>query len=125
MQGRTVGLLLSTGDAERREAAAAVLRGVSWALELPKAPAARTDPLRLVVRTDASEGKGLASDLAMEELFGEGAGVVLYTLGARVYAARRPDPWPATFGYHEVFHALVVGGVALHLAAIATLVSPT
>ena len=83
VQGRTVGLLLSTGDAERREAAAAVLRGVSWALELPKAPAARTDPLRLVVRTDASEGKGLASDLAMEELFGEGAGVVLAGLDGR------------------------------------------
>ena len=33
-------------------------------------------------------------------------------LGAGVYAAHRPDPWPATFGYHEVFHALVVGGVA-------------
>ena len=63
--------------------AAAVLRGVSWALELPKAPAARTDPLRLVVRTDASEGKGLASDLAMEELFGEGAGVVLAGLDGR------------------------------------------
>ena len=52
-------------------------------------------------------------------------GGLLYTLGAGVYAARRPDPWPATFGYHEVFHALVVGGVALHLVAIATLVSPT
>ena len=52
-------------------------------------------------------------------------GGLLYTLGAGVYAAHRPDPWPATFGYHEVFHALVVGGVALHLVAIATLVSPT
>jgi len=52
-------------------------------------------------------------------------GGLLYTLGAGVYAARRPDPWPATFGYHEVFHDLVVGGVALHLVAIATLVSPT
>lgn len=81
VQGRTVGLLLSTNDAESREAAAAVLRGVSWALELPKSE--RTDALRLVVRTDASEGKGLASDLAMEELFGEGAGVVIAGLDGR------------------------------------------
>jgi len=36
-----------------------------------------------------------------------GAGV-LYSVGALVYARKRPDPWPATFGYHEVFHALVV-----------------
>ncbi|HRG95668.1 MAG TPA: hypothetical protein PLR99_05410 [Polyangiaceae bacterium] len=83
VQGRTVGLLLSTGDAERREAAAAVLRGVSWALELPKAATERADAIRLVVRTDASEGKGLASDLAMEELFGEGAGVVIAGLDGR------------------------------------------
>ena len=83
VQGRTVGLLLSTGDAERREAAAAVLRGVSWALELPKAATERADAIRLVVRTDASEGKGLASDLAMEELFGEGAGLVIAGLDGR------------------------------------------
>ena len=35
-----------------------------------------------------------------------GAGGVLYTLGATVYARQRPDPWPQTFGFHEVFHAL-------------------
>lgn len=33
------------------------------------------------------------------------AGGALYTLGAVCYALRRPDPWPQTFGYHEVFHA--------------------
>src|SRR5215218_7620790 len=33
------------------------------------------------------------------------AGGVLYTLGALVYAAKRPNPWPRTFGFHEVFHA--------------------
>jgi hemolysin III len=36
-----------------------------------------------------------------------GAGV-LYSVGALVYARKRPDPWPATFGYHEIFHALVI-----------------
>ena len=37
---------------------------------------------------------------------------------AAVYAARWPDPAPATFGYHEVFHALVVLAAALHFAAV-------
>lgn len=41
-------------------------------------------------------------------------GGLLYTAGAVVYAAHRPNPWPATFGYHEVFHALVAGGVSAH-----------
>ena len=35
-------------------------------------------------------------------------GGALYSIGAIVYARQRPDPWPAVFGYHEVFHALVV-----------------
>jgi hemolysin III len=46
------------------------------------------------------------------------AGGVAYTLGAVVYARHRPDPWPTTFGYHEVFHALTLIAIALHWAAI-------
>ena len=46
------------------------------------------------------------------------AGGVVYTLGAVVYARRWPDPWPATFGYHEVFHALTLVAVALHWVAV-------
>ena len=33
---------------------------------------------------------------------------VIYSLGALVYALRRPDPFPKVFGYHEVFHAIVI-----------------
>ena len=47
------------------------------------------------------------------------AGGASYTIGGVVYALRRPDPWPRVFGYHEVFHALVVVGSAVHYAAIA------
>jgi hemolysin III len=47
------------------------------------------------------------------------AGGLLYTLGAVVYAFRRPDPAPAVFGYHEVFHALVIAGAALHFGVVA------
>ena len=46
-------------------------------------------------------------------------GGVLYTVGGVVYGARRPDPWPRVFGYHEVFHALVMAGSAVHYSSIA------
>ncbi len=46
------------------------------------------------------------------------AGGLFYTVGAIVYALRTPDPFPAVFGYHEVFHALVVVASACHFVAI-------
>ena len=52
------------------------------------------------------------------------AGGILYTLGAVTYALRRPDPLPAVFGYHEVFHALVIVAAALQYAVIAFWVLP-
>lgn len=45
-------------------------------------------------------------------------GGVAYTLGAVVYARRWPDPWPQTFGYHEIFHAGVVLGSVCHFIAV-------
>jgi hemolysin III len=51
-------------------------------------------------------------------------GGILYTVGAFIYAARRPDPAPRTFGYHELFHSLVLAALALHYAVIAFLVLP-
>jgi hemolysin III len=53
-----------------------------------------------------------------------GAGGAIYWLGAFVYAARRPDPWPRVFGFHEVFHALVVAAAAVHFVAMAGWVIP-
>ena len=50
------------------------------------------------------------------------AGGVLYAAGAIIYATGRPDPRPAVFGYHEVFHALVVAAAALHFAAVGIVV---
>jgi hemolysin III len=46
-------------------------------------------------------------------------GGALYTAGAVVYARQRPDPSPATFGYHEIFHAFVIAAAALHFGAVA------
>jgi hemolysin III len=47
------------------------------------------------------------------------AGGLSYTLGALVYARRRPDPFPTVFGYHELFHALVIAAVAFQYSAVA------
>ena len=50
-------------------------------------------------------------------------GGIAYSLGAVVYATRRPDPFPTVFGYHEVFHALTIVAAVCHFTAIAQLVS--
>jgi hemolysin III len=55
---------------------------------------------------------------------GLGVGGLLYTAGAVVYASQRPNPAPAVFGYHEVFHVLVIAAAALHYAVIAFAVLP-
>ena len=57
-----------------------------------------------------------SSELALVVLGG-----LLYTAGAVVYALRRPNPWPATFGFHEVFHALVVLAALSHYVAVFSL----
>ena len=53
-----------------------------------------------------------------------GGGGVAYTLGAVVYATKRPDPWPRVFGFHEVFHLGTVIGAGLHLAAVGFVILP-
>jgi hemolysin III len=45
-------------------------------------------------------------------------GGALYTAGGVMYALRRPDPWPHTFGYHEFFHAATVLAAICHHIAI-------
>lgn len=51
-------------------------------------------------------------------------GGALYAAGAIIYAAQRPDPAPAVFGYHEIFHILVIVAAAAHFAAIALFALP-
>lgn len=46
-------------------------------------------------------------------------GGVVYSAGALVCAKKRPDPVPAVFGYHEVFHALVIVAATRHFASVA------
>jgi hemolysin III len=76
---------------------------------------------------------GWVAVVAMPQLFtrlGVGGGLLIvagglvYSAGAAVYALRRPDPVPAVFGYHEVFHLLVIVGVAAHFLAISLFAVP-
>ena len=73
---------------------------------------------------------GLATAPEIASAAGAGAvalifgGGLLYTVAALVYALHRPDPVPATFGYHEVFHTLVIAAALLHFASIALYALP-
>lgn len=67
----------------------------------------------------------LVSALPLWPLLLLGLGGLLYTVGAVVYATKRPDPWPRTFGYHEVFHALVITAAVAHVVAMAGWVLPS
>jgi hemolysin III len=78
-------------------------------------------------------GLGWVGVIAAPQLFGSigltgalllVAGGIAYTAGAVVYARRRPDPFPTIFGYHEIFHALVIAAVALQYVVVAFFVLP-
>jgi len=49
-------------------------------------------------------------------------GGIFYTIGAIVYTRKRPNPSPEVFGYHEIFHLLVIAGVVVHYFVIALLI---
>jgi hemolysin III len=75
---------------------------------------------------------GWVAIVALPQLFDHrGAGVsvllliggVLYSLGAVAYATKRPNPWPRTFGFHEVFHTLVIAAALVHFIAIAGVIA--
>jgi hemolysin III len=61
----------------------------------------------------------LTTRLGIAAVGGLALGGVLYSVGAVVYALKRPDPVPAVFGYHEVFHLLVVLAAALQYTVVA------
>lgn len=56
---------------------------------------------------------------APELLLGLVSAGLLFSAGSVVYAVRRPDPFPCIFGYHEIFHLLVIAGVAINYGMIA------
>ena len=66
----------------------------------------------------------MMSDLGITATALVAAGGLLYTVGAVIYAMRRPDPSPTVFGYHEIFHLLVIAAAGLQYAVIAFWVLP-
>jgi hemolysin III len=70
---------------------------------------------------------GWVAILALPQLFDQlrpaplvllATGGLLYSAGAIIYTTRRPDPWPRTFGFHEIFHALVIAAAAAQYVAV-------
>jgi hemolysin III len=50
------------------------------------------------------------------------AGGLAYTVGLPIFAMKKPDPWPRTFGYHEIWHLFTVVAALLHFAAVVNVV---
>ena len=107
---------------------------VAWAIALTGA-AVSISPLRAPrwLSTAGFVAFGWLAVLPMTRIIQalpwEGVGLIalgglLYTLGAIVYALRRPDPFPRWFGYHEIFHLLVVAASICHYLAIWRYVLP-
>ncbi len=65
----------------------------------------------------------LAANMTRAQLALVVAGGLAYTIGFPVLLLKRPDPWPRSFGYHEVWHGFTVLAAALHFGAVALVVS--
>ena len=68
-------------------------------------------------------GPQLANTLTGTQLALIVTGGLLYTAGFPVLLTEKPNPWPKTFGYHEVWHSFTVAAGACHFAAVALIVS--
>jgi hemolysin III len=60
----------------------------------------------------------LIADLQLTALILVAGGGVLYSAGAVVYVRQRPNLWPRTFGFHELFHVLVILAAAAYYVAL-------
>jgi hemolysin III len=98
---------------------AGALAGVALKLAWPTSPRWVGVPLYIglgwvavFVLTDILHFAGVASMVLLA------AGGLLYTIGGVLYAIKRPNPWPGTFGYHEVFHAMTIVAAICHYIAV-------
>ena len=97
---------------------AGALAGVALKLSWPTAPRWVGVPLYIglgwvavFVLTDILEIAGVTSMVLLA------VGGLFYTVGGVAYGIRKPNPWPHTFGYHEVFHAMtIVAAICHHIA---------
>lgn len=99
---------------------AGALAGVAFSLCWIDAPRALTAACYIAVGWVAVVAfPQLADRLGAAPVVLLAIGGLLYSLGAMAYALQRPNPWPRTFGFHEVFHTLVIAAAVVHYVAIA------
>jgi len=99
-------------------AAAGVILSLTWA----RAPKGLTAALAVAVGWTIAPYIDDVRRILGTDLWLIAAGGIAYTIGAIVYASKRPNPWPRSFGYHEVFHALTLVGAVLHFAVVVRMV---
>jgi hemolysin III len=56
----------------------------------------------------------LKSRMTQAALLWMALGGLFYTIGAVIYAIKKPNPWPNIFGFHEIFHLFIIGGSLSH-----------
>ena len=98
---------------------AGALAGVVLKLSWPTAPRWLGVPLYIglgwvavFILTDILHIAGVTSLVLLA------VGGLLYTVGGVAYAIKKPNPWPGTFGYHEVFHAMTIVAAICHYIAV-------
>ena len=97
--------------------------GMIVSLFWPRAPKLVSALIALAVGwTVVPYWNDLRRALAVPQLTLIVTGGIVYTIGAVVYAARRPNPWPRAFGYHEVFHMLTLIAAVMHLVVVASII---
>src|SRR5262249_30482932 len=108
-------LLLDEGSASLWTVWIGAAIGVTKSLLWPRAPKALTALLCVGLGWAViGHVRRLAPVMGDKSLFFLVASGVIYTVGAIIYALRRPDPIPKVFGYHEVFHTLVIVASICH-----------
>jgi hemolysin III len=116
-----IGLVIGPGAGHRAlatvwaGAAVGIALVVGWAGIPKRLRAAIYVLLGWVVLPVLPELRATVGDRALALLF---LGGFFYTVGAVVYGARRPDPFPRTFGFHEIFHLLVIAAAACHYLVV-------
>jgi len=118
-------LVLSGWVAWTMLAAAWLMAGLGFVLAFISNPTTRImrSALYIVMGwTSVIAAPQLLRNLSVAELVLIAIGGVLFTVGSVFLLTRWPDPFPRVFGYHEVWHALVVAAVVCHFVAIASVV---
>ncbi len=93
--------------------------GVTLKVAWPTAPRWVGVPLYLLLGwTIVFVAPQLVHDAGVAVMVLLAVGGAIYSIGAILYAAKWPNPWPATFGHHEFFHACTIAAAVVHYVAV-------